>query len=170
MPSRTSVQPAIDRLWPGKGLQLPASCYLPQWFQKGGWSCGYQCLEYVERQVRQSLGQPPIPFQPPASRILLGNGFLQKLQDCKDAAEGAPKPGPKAPAPVPKAPAPELKAPAPEPKPSSSKAKASKEEPATLEAALAAAKACGKCKARLYGFKGCSQCMGDWLALYRQKR
>ena len=101
-------------------------------------------------------------FQPPASSILLGSGFLQKLQDCKDAAEGAPKPGPKAPAPVPKAPA-------PEPKPSSSKAKASKEEPATLEEALEKAKDCKKCVQRQWG-KGCSQCMGAWFSLYRQKR
>ena len=92
------------------------------------------------------MGQPPIPFQPPASRIALGNGFLQKLQDCKVPDEGAP---------------------APEPKPSSSKA--SKEEPATLEEALEAAKKCPKCHPRLSGFKGCSQCMGEWFALFRQR-
>ena len=156
-PSRASAQKVIDRLWPGKGRQLPGSCCLDRWCQKDSWSCGLQVLEFIERQVRKSLGQPPVPFQSPDQRIALGNSFLKKLHDYQvpDAPDSSK--------------ASSSKANSSKASSKASSSKPSKAEPATMDEALQRAKDCTKCHERKDGMKGCTQCMGQWFVLVRSK-
>ena len=111
-------------------------------FQADGWSCGVWVARFWEDHLRERRGEPRTPVMPIARCIARANEFSEKIRKAKGGA-------------IADADAPKL-APGPA-------------EHSSLEAAMEAAQACGKCRPRKDGQKGCAACMGEWFAFMRAR-
>ena len=109
---------------------------------------------WIERSLREVLGegrQPPMPITQVVAR---GNDFIQKLKEATDVpARGKAKGKAKA----------KGKSKTPE------DPLASEPKHKTYEEAVQAAEDCQKCLRQKDGTKGCRGCMGDWFELQRKK-
>ena len=114
-------------------------------FQPDGWSCGFQCLKWLETRLRALRGEPRQKNQSLQDVMKFTNEFINKL--------------------VPKA---KAKAKASEEKPAVKPFKGPRFN--SLDEALEAAHKCGKCEVTMIGSKGCTTCMGEWFEHIRQKK
>ena len=111
-------------------------------FQADGWSCGVWVARFWEDHLRERRGEPRTPVMPIARCIARANEFSEKIRKAKGGAIADPDAPKLAPGPA---------------------------EHSSLEAAMEAAQACGKCRPRKDGQKGCSACMGEWFAFLRSR-
>ena len=155
-----SARQAATRILRFLGLIGPAEHCPPRCnttHQLDGWSCGLWVTRWIERSLREVLGegrQAPVPIAQATAR---GNEFIQKLKEASDVpakAKGKAKGKAKAKG-TSKKPVDPL---ASEPK-----------QHKTYEEAAQAAEDCPKCLRQKDGSKGCRGCMGEWYELQRKK-
>ena len=118
-------------------------------FQEEAWECGLWVLRWAEARLRELRGEPVWKRMSLRELTTRTNEFILRV-----------KPPPAAPQPLPGA--------------SKGKRKAAglkrQGEWKTLEEAQAAAQVATCCRARIDGFKGCAQCMGEWFEPFRLRK
>ena len=174
-PSREAASRLLARLCPDNTPALPDSSCPPGWAQTDGWSYGLHVLQHLDRALRAQLGEPPVPLLSLRQLIKRGSDFQAKVRavpkpEKLPAVTGEPSTGEPS-----KIEDPSLldlhreaslvvAAAAEGPLPSKPGA------PATLEEALAPARACKKCWPRVgkrsFGQKGCRKCMRDFFDMF----
>ena len=141
---RSAAKAILDRFL-GPGYELPQASNKRN--QAGGWECGIFASNWVERSLRELLGEGRLPPISEKDQVDRANKLIQKL---KEAIDVVLKEKVKVKA------APKLRM---------------NPEPVwpTLEDALEAAQKCSKCIETKAGTKGCRVCMGEWLEHIHQK-
>ncbi len=109
--------------------------------QSDGWSCGLWSSRWVERQIRENLGEPRLPPASLAEMTSRANEFISKIKEASDNERGEKKRG-------------------------GSRSEIGKPSPTheqkhvTFEAAQANTFFCSKCLPTKAGTQGCRACMG----------
>ena len=149
-PGAESSRAAATKLL--KNLKIGEECPAPgnRGAQTDGWSCGLWVARWIERQVREILGEPRLPPTSLLDTMRRGNDFVDKIRGAKAKAKAKAKA---------------------EPKGEKSKKEYKTHEPvhATLEEALKAGLECSKCLPTKMGTKGCRACMGEHFEDIRQR-
>jgi hypothetical protein len=116
--------------------------------QSDAWSCGLWASRWVERQIRENLGEPRLPPLSIGEMSSRANEFISKIKQASGPEAGEKKPG-------------KGKLEIGKPRPTH------EPEFLTFEAAEAGAFLCTKCLPTRTGTKGCRACMGEWFQQVR---